>query len=296
MNFFDAYGEEVRRALGDFNRIQEYAQRILDQQRVFANPSADILRAQIENMKTLYRPPESLLQMQAALDSAMRPFPDVSSLSDGLHLAAREEMFQRINAAFKGANVLADIDLGEATAETSEDEEVARDAEEQLVKIAPPEALDDLRRVGFAPIVLLDKVMRNPRLMYQLGAREFEGFVATLIEQLGFENVILTPSSGDEGRDVLATKRVHGLAIVFAFECKRYSPDRPIGPDIARALLGTITHPSTRASMGVLVTTSRFTPSARKFIITEPHLDGRDFDGLVEWLQARSRDQRDVSS
>ena len=61
------------------------------------------------------------------------------------------------------------------------------EAEEQLVKIIPAEALEDLRRVEFAPIVLLDKVMRNPRLMYQLGARQFEGFVATLIEELGFE-------------------------------------------------------------------------------------------------------------
>ena len=96
------------------------------------------------------------------------------------------------------------------------------------------------------------------------------------------------PSSGDEGRDVLATKRVHGLSILFAFECKRYAADRPVGPGIARALLGTITHGATRANKGVLVTTSRFTPAARSFIITEPSLDGRDFDGILEWLREYS--------
>ena len=90
MNFFDAYGEEVRRAMADINRLQEYAQRILDQQRIFANPSVDILQAQLEGMKTLYRPPESLLHMQAALDAAMRPLPDVTFCPCGFPSAARE--------------------------------------------------------------------------------------------------------------------------------------------------------------------------------------------------------------
>lgn len=33
------------------------------------------------------------------------------------------------------------------------------------------------------------------------------------------------------------------------------------------------------------ITTSRFTPPARRFILTEPSLDGRDFDGVIEWLR-----------
>ena len=88
---------------------------------------------------------------------------------------------------------------------------------------------------------------------------------------------------------------MHGISILCAFECKRYAPDRPVGPEIARALLGTILHGSTRATKGVLVTTSRFTPATRTFILTEPSLDGKDFDGIVGWLQeyggkgARSR-------
>ena len=109
--------------------------------------------------------------------------------------------------------------------------------------------------------------------------------IAALVDELGFENVVLTPRSGDEGRDVVATMTVHGISMVCAFECKRYAQDRPVGPDIARALLGVITHGSTRATKGIVVTTSSFTPAATKFILTEPSLDGRDFDGVVKWLQ-----------
>lgn len=58
---------------------------------------------------------------------------------------------------------------------------------------------------------------------------------------------------------------------------------------IARALLGTIRHADTGATKGVLITTSYFTPSARTFILTEPALDGTDYDGLVEWLREYGR-------
>lgn len=84
-------------------------------------------------------------------------------------------------------------------------------------------------------------------------------------------------------------KRVHGISIACAFECKRYAPKRAVGPEIARALLGTISHGETRAAKGILVTTSTFSPAARKFILTEPSLDGRDFDGIVEWLREYAR-------
>lgn len=47
----------------------------------------------------------------------------------------------------------------------------------------------------------------------------------------------------------------------------------------------------TRANNGVLITTSTFTPAASSFILTEPNLDGEDFDGVVAWLQEYTRDR-----
>ena len=102
----------------------------------------------------------------------------------------------------------------------------------------------------------------------------------------------MTPRSGDKGRDVLATKRVHGISILFAFECKRFAPSRAVGVGVARALLGVVTHGDTRANVGVLVTTSRFTKGARRFILTEPSLDSRDFEGVANWLHEYADSQK----
>lgn len=131
---------------------------------------------------------------------------------------------------------------------------------------------------------LLDQILRSPELMRNLSPQRFEHFIATLIDKLGFEDVVITPRSGDQGRDILAVKRVLGIPILFAFECKRYSPDKPVGVEILRALFGTISHGPTKANKGILVTTSRFTSGARKFLLTEPSLDGKDFNGIVSWL------------
>ena len=51
-----------------------------------------------------------------------------------------------------------------------------------------------------------------------------------------------------------------------------------------RALFGVVSHSATRANKGVLVTTSSFTRGARNYILTEPSVEGRDFDGIVDWL------------
>ncbi len=221
-----------------------------------------------------------LLETQEAMAASMRPFLDFAGM-DILGASRALAFNEGISEAIKQATFLAELTL-ESDALGDDEAPTAQEAEEQLVKIVPADALEKLRRVEFLPLVELDRIVRNPELMRQLSGRKFEEFVATLAEKLGFEDVALTPSSGDQGRDVLAVKKVHGIKILFAFECKRYSG--PVGPEIARALLGTIVHGATRANKGVLVTTSRFTPATRQFILTEPSLDGRDYDGLVEWL------------
>ncbi len=80
-------------------------------------------------------------------------------------------------------------------------------------------------------------------------------------------------------------KRVLGIPLILAFECKRYAADKPVRVATARALLGTVTHSDYRADRGVLVTTSRFTEPTRQFIVSSPVLEGRDFSGIVDWLR-----------
>jgi hypothetical protein len=262
-----------------------------DVQKRFQEAAAPLIRTQdlIEHFaktQAALAAQTGLVWSSELLNASVQPIPNLRA--SGLDADYLASLTARLSVGIADANFLGELDFsqGEGDDEPQPTEaSIIETVESRLVEIAPPEALVALRSVEFAPITLLDRALRCPQVMRQMDGRGFESFIARLVQELGFEDIVLTPSSNDQGRDILATKRVHGIPIFFAFECKRYAPDRPVGPDIARALLGTISHPSTRATKGVLVTTSRFTPAARKFILTEPSLDGRDFDGILEWLR-----------
>jgi len=146
--------------------------------------------------------------------------------------------------------------------------------------------------VQFLPVTLLDAIADNPQLMRGMEPRDFEKLVAHLLESLEFENIILTPPSGDGGRDVIATKFVAGIPLLFSFECKRYS--NKIGLDIMRGLLGSVAHGPTKVNKGVLVTTSTFTSGAEEFILSEPLVDGKGFQDLVSWLNVYKDENRQI--
>lgn len=141
-----------------------------------------------------------------------------------------------------------------------------------------------LETVNFLPIKIFERISNDPKLMHGMNPRDFEFFIAELLSKLGFENIIVTPRSGDKGRDIIATQSPGDIPMIVAFECKKYAPNRKIGPDTMRALLGTISHHPTRANKGVLITTSSFTAASQKFIASESMLAGKDFNDLVTWI------------
>lgn len=244
----------------------------------------DVLKS-ISTTQVALETAASLMSSQALFQAAIQPIPELRSF--GFDVRTVMPTLDRLNASIDAAAFLAELDLGDPDGEDDADREehLVGEIKARLVELASPEAVEALRSVQFEPLLLVDRALRRPEAMLEMDPRAFEVFVASLVEQLGFENVQLTPAVKDQGRDVLAIKKVHGLSILFAFECKRFSPDRPIGVAIARALLGTVVHGSTRANKGVLVTTSRFTKGAQSFILTEPTLEGTDFNGIVEWLR-----------
>ena len=206
------------------------------------------------------------------LQAAIQPLFDLPS--PGFNFSEVAASLGLLNANVQAAPFLAELAVQPEEEGSSDEEQVIEATQERLIGIASPEAVEALRSVHYEPLRLVDRVLRRPEGMLDMTARDFEAFVASLVDQLGFEQVTLTPSSNDGGRDVIATKRIHGLSILFAFECKRYNPNHPVGKAIVRALLGTIVQRSTRSTTG-----------AKSLIITEPSLDGVDFDGLVDWLR-----------
>lgn len=98
---------------------------------------------------------------------------------------------------------------------------------------------------------------RSPHEAYNIPPRKWEEIIAGAYRAAGFDEVVLTPRSGDLGRDIIAVK--HGVGSVRIIDqVKAYRPNHLVTADDARALLGVLW--GDRASKGFLTTTSDFAP------------------------------------
>jgi HJR/Mrr/RecB family endonuclease len=95
--------------------------------------------------------------------------------------------------------------------------------------------------------------------IYNLDWRCFEELICDVFRAYGFDAVLTQPSA-DGGADVLLFK--HQTTGLYAIvECKKYRPDRKIGVEAVRALVGAAVQWNVRRAY--LVTTSDFTSVAR---------------------------------
>lgn len=119
--------------------------------------------------------------------------------------------------------------------------------------------------------------------MLDLTPREFEHLVADLFAARGFE-VELTPFSKDGGKDILIAHQSDIGDMLVYVECKRWNPNRLIGPEIVRSLHGVVS--ADQATAGVIATTSSFTRGARDAQHSIRHqMQLRDFADLCIWLR-----------
>lgn len=88
---------------------------------------------------------------------------------------------------------------------------------------------------------------------------EFEKFFASLLNQLGYNNVQVTPGSGDFGIDVIAEKD----EIKYGFQCKLYSS--PVGVEAVQEAIAGQKHHS--CNLAVVVTNNTFTPQAKQLAL-----------------------------
>jgi restriction system protein len=109
----------------------------------------------------------------------------------------------------------------------------------------------------------------NPSLAYQIEARKWEEIIAGAYQRAGFDEVMLTPRSGDFGRDVIAVKRGLGTVRVID-QVKAYGPSHLVTADDVRALLGVLQ--GDKASKGFLTTTADFAPKLRDDILLQPFM------------------------
>jgi len=130
----------------------------------------------------------------------------------------------------------------------------------------------------------LKKLHLSPQLLYELTPRGFEELVAELLTRLDYE-ITLTPVSKDGGKDIYAAKKDHLGSFLYIVECKRYSPENPVGVGLIRQLNGVVQ--GEQATAGILATTSFFTKGAKEFqkqISYQVSL--KDYFGIQGWINS----------
>ena len=120
---------------------------------------------------------------------------------------------------------------------------------------------------------LIETIKKDPEVIYQIDPRKWEEIIAAAYDNAGFDEVILTPRSGDLGRDVIAIKRGFG-AVKFIEQVKAYKPGHLVTADEVRALLGVLSA-ERDASKAIFSTTSSFAPRIEQDRLLQPFLPYR---------------------
>jgi restriction system protein len=108
---------------------------------------------------------------------------------------------------------------------------------------------------------IIAAIGKDPEIAFQIDPRVWEEIIAGAYDRAGFDEVILTPRSGDLGRDVIAIKKGVGQVRVVD-QVKAFTPPNVVTADDVRALMGVLHQDG--ASKGFLTTTSTFAPKIRE--------------------------------
>ena len=147
-----------------------------------------------------------------------------------------------------------------------------------------------VKAVALPWYAILERIRADPAAAFEINSRAWEEIVAGAYEKAGFDEVILTPPSGDKGRDVVATKKGIGSIRIFD-QVKAYKPGHVVTAEEVRALLGVITG-GANVSKGVMTTTSAFAPRLAEDEYLKPYipyrLELKPRDVLLAWLDELS--------
>jgi restriction system protein len=126
---------------------------------------------------------------------------------------------------------------------------------------------------------------------YQIPSDKWEEIVAGAFKAAHYDEVTLTPRSGDHGRDVIAVK--HGVGCVKIIgSVKAYAPGKFVPYDAVRALIGVMTGEQ-NVSKGIITTTSDFPPKIGDDPFIKPFLPTRlellNGPALQKWLASLSK-------
>jgi len=140
--------------------------------------------------------------------------------------------------------------------------------------------------VSVAWFEIVKELARDADFLFKVPWRKLEELIAGAYERDGWPEVVLTPRSGDRGRDVIATKPGIGSIRIFD-QVKAYAPGHRVAADEVRSLLATL-EVERNVSKGVLTTSSEFAPGILKNSglagFMPNRLELKDGASLLRWL------------
>lgn len=155
------------------------------------------------------------------------------------------------------------------------------------VALTPPDTVVETHAVPLVLTIndiLLERVARDPSLLFGVSPFDFEVLMTRVFGGLGYI-VEQTKRTRDGGIDILAVKRVDDVSLRFLIECKRYAEENRVGVSLVRALFGVKHHLG--ASKAIIATTSDFTKPALEF--AEAHrweLELKNREGITRWIKS----------
>lgn len=166
---------------------------------------------------------------------------------------------------------------GESRPDTPLALKTAAEAAQLLVQavIVPGERTSEGKLIEAVTIPWFDIIAllaRDPNVAFEITHEKWEEIVAGAYHKAGFEEVTLTPRSGDLGRDVIAVKKGLGRVRVID-QVKAFKPPNLVTADHVRALMGVLQ--TDGASKGYLTTTSDFAPKLRSDPLLMPYMPSR---------------------
>lgn len=133
---------------------------------------------------------------------------------------------------------------------------------------------------------IVSLIEKDPNFLYQVPWRRLEELIAGAYKREGWDEVTVTPRTGDGGRDIIAVKQ--GLcAIRIIDQVKAYSQGHRVTANDVRALLGVLSS-DPNVSKGFVTTTAEFAPRIMEDITIKPfipyRLELKDGVQLRSWL------------
>jgi restriction system protein len=145
-----------------------------------------------------------------------------------------------------------------------------------------------IRAVSIPLLKIIQEILKDPSLMYKINDRKWEEIIVGSYKQSGlYDEVTLTPRSGDDGIDLIALKKGFGSVRILE-SVKRYTPKHYVKAKEVRDLLGALDS-DRKASKAILSTTWKFAPRVKtnpKFTQYMPHrLELVDLPDLLDRLK-----------